>query len=97
MHTRSAAHDALRRGCWLATPEPPPHVNASHTHPWRASPTAQVCLQSAGYYCGEDDMRWWQFGSSTLDALKTFQVRCVVCCALCTHTHARVMWRAGML
>eukprot|EP00775_Hariotina_reticulata_P003407 gene3407-3680_t len=33
----------------------------------------QVTLGKAGYYCGEDEMRWWQFGSATLDALKTFQ------------------------
>ena len=34
----------------------------------------QACLTKAGYYCGDDDMRWWQFGSTTMDALKTFQV-----------------------
>jgi hypothetical protein len=33
----------------------------------------QVALGAHGYYCGDDEMRWWQFGSSTLDALKTFQ------------------------
>jgi hypothetical protein len=35
----------------------------------------QVALSKAGYHCGDDEMRWWQFGSSTVDALKTFQVR----------------------
>lgn len=30
-------------------------------------------LQS-GYYPSDDDLRWWQFGDSTLNALKTFQV-----------------------
>jgi hypothetical protein len=35
---------------------------------------SQVALSKAGYHCGDDEMRWWQFGSSTLDALKTFQV-----------------------
>jgi hypothetical protein len=34
----------------------------------------QVLLNKAGYFCGEDDMRWWQLGSPTQDALKTFQV-----------------------
>ncbi|WIA44064.1 hypothetical protein OEZ86_010425 [Tetradesmus obliquus] len=33
----------------------------------------QVALGRQGYHCGDDEMRWWQFGSSTLDALKTFQ------------------------
>jgi Putative peptidoglycan binding domain len=33
----------------------------------------QVCLGRQGYHCGDDEMRWWQFGSSTADALKTFQ------------------------
>lgn len=36
---------------------------------------SQVALGRQGYHCGDDEMRWWQFGSSTLDALKTFQVR----------------------
>jgi hypothetical protein len=42
----------------------------------------QVCLQKAGFSSGDDEMRWWQFGSSTLDALKTFQVGggCVCVC-----------------
>jgi hypothetical protein len=35
----------------------------------------QVALSKQGYHCGDDEMRWWQFGSSTVDALKTFQVR----------------------
>lgn len=34
----------------------------------------QVCLQKVGFFPGDDEMRWWQFGSGTLDALKTFQV-----------------------
>eukprot|EP00879_Flechtneria_rotunda_P022601 GHRR01023867.1.p1 GENE.GHRR01023867.1~~GHRR01023867.1.p1 ORF type:complete len:646 (+),score=252.77 GHRR01023867.1:133-1938(+) len=34
----------------------------------------QVSLAKAGYHCGDDEMRWWQFGPSTVDALKTFQV-----------------------
>ncbi|WIA23572.1 hypothetical protein OEZ85_000291 [Tetradesmus obliquus] len=33
----------------------------------------QVALGRQGYHCGDDEMRWWQFGSSTLDALKTYQ------------------------
>lgn len=35
----------------------------------------QVSLVKAGYFCGDDEMRWWQFGSATTDALKTFQVQ----------------------
>ncbi|EFJ50292.1 hypothetical protein VOLCADRAFT_103883 [Volvox carteri f. nagariensis] len=33
----------------------------------------QVALANSGFYCGEDDMRWWQFGDATLTALKYFQ------------------------
>lgn len=33
----------------------------------------QVALQKQGFYCGEDDMQWWQFGDTTAAALKTFQ------------------------
>lgn len=33
----------------------------------------QCALEREGFYCGEDDMRWWQFGSSTESALRTFQ------------------------
>lgn len=32
-----------------------------------------VALQEHGYYPGEDDVRWWTYGDSTLTALKTFQ------------------------
>lgn len=31
------------------------------------------CLSKHGYYCGEDDMNWWFYGSGTIDAIKTFQ------------------------
>lgn len=37
----------------------------------------QVALQREGYFCGEDDMAWWQFGDDTANALKTFQVGAV--------------------
>ncbi|KXZ54376.1 hypothetical protein GPECTOR_5g455 [Gonium pectorale] len=33
----------------------------------------QVALSNGGFYAGEDDMRWWQFGDTTLTALKFFQ------------------------
>ncbi|GIL66280.1 hypothetical protein Vafri_19872, partial [Volvox africanus] len=33
----------------------------------------QVALSNSGFHCGDDDMRWWQFGDSTLTALKYFQ------------------------
>jgi len=32
-----------------------------------------VALSTAGFDPGEEDARWWQFGDSTLNALKTFQ------------------------
>ena len=32
-----------------------------------------VALNQQGYYAGEDDVRWWQFGDGTINALKTFQ------------------------
>jgi peptidoglycan hydrolase-like protein with peptidoglycan-binding domain len=32
-----------------------------------------VALEAAGYYPGEDDVRWWTFGSETLAAVKTAQ------------------------
>eukprot|EP01024_Parvocaulis_polyphysoides_P044370 TRINITY_DN4086_c0_g1_i7.p1 TRINITY_DN4086_c0_g1~~TRINITY_DN4086_c0_g1_i7.p1 ORF type:complete len:633 (+),score=134.51 TRINITY_DN4086_c0_g1_i7:104-1900(+) len=33
----------------------------------------QVALGRKGFYCGGEDTEWWQFGNSTLEALKTFQ------------------------
>eukprot|EP00198_Chlamydomonas_reinhardtii_P014294 XP_001703631.1 potential peptidoglycan binding protein [Chlamydomonas reinhardtii] len=33
----------------------------------------QVALTNCGFYTGEDDMRWWQFGDTTLTALKFYQ------------------------
>lgn len=38
-------------------------------------PFAQVALQLNGYYCTEDECRWWQFGDATDSALRAFQVR----------------------
>lgn len=32
-----------------------------------------VLLERAGYWPGEDDVQWWQFGDSTVTAIKTFQ------------------------
>lgn len=32
-----------------------------------------VLLEQAGYWPGEDDVQWWQFGDSTMAAIKTFQ------------------------
>ena len=34
----------------------------------------QVVLNQHGYYCGEDETVWWQFGSDTYSSLLTFQV-----------------------
>jgi hypothetical protein len=34
----------------------------------------QVALNNKGYYCGEDDCVWWQFGMDTFSSLLTFQV-----------------------
>ncbi len=36
----------------------------------------QVALNNKGYYCGEDDSVWWQFGMDTYSSLITFQVSC---------------------
>ncbi|KAL6769207.1 hypothetical protein ACKKBF_B17895 [Auxenochlorella protothecoides x Auxenochlorella symbiontica] len=33
----------------------------------------QIALDGAGFFPGTDDMRWWQFGSSSMRALATFQ------------------------
>lgn len=33
----------------------------------------QVALNNKGYYCGEDDSVWWQFGMDTYNSLITFQ------------------------
>jgi len=38
------------------------HVHALH-----------VLLDDAGFCAGEDDVRWWQYGDSTVNAVKTFQ------------------------
>ena len=35
----------------------------------------QCALEVVGCYCGEDDMMWWQFGTATESALRTFQAR----------------------
>ena len=34
----------------------------------------QCALEAAGCWPGEDDMQWWQFGTATEAALRTFQV-----------------------
>lgn len=34
----------------------------------------QKALGIAGYYCGDDEPKWWQCGMDTINALKTFQV-----------------------
>lgn len=36
----------------------------------------QVVLNQHGYYCGEDETVWWQFGMDTNSSLLTFQVGC---------------------
>ena len=33
----------------------------------------QAALTNAGFYCGEEDMQWWQVGEPTRQALLTFQ------------------------
>lgn len=35
----------------------------------------QASLHRKGYYCGEDDAVWWQFGMDTQSSLTTFQVQ----------------------
>lgn len=34
----------------------------------------QVALVQKGFWPGEDDMLWWQFGDATCSAVQTFQV-----------------------
>ena len=34
------------------------------------------CMQSHGFFSGDDDMQWWEFGDGTLSALKMFQASC---------------------
>lgn len=38
----------------------------------------QVALNNCGYYCGEDDTVWWQFGGDTYSSLLTFQVSFII-------------------
>ena len=40
----------------------------------------QTALVQQGFWPGEDDMLWWQFGSDTCSAVQTFQV-CNMPCA----------------
>ncbi|GAX75999.1 hypothetical protein CEUSTIGMA_g3442.t1 [Chlamydomonas eustigma] len=35
--------------------------------------TLQACLEDLGFYCGEEDMRWWMFGDTTRNSLMAFQ------------------------
>ncbi len=35
----------------------------------------QVGLSLSGYSCDDDEMSWWQFGPTTLEALRCYQVR----------------------
>ena len=50
-----------------------------------------VALVQKGFWPGEDDMLWWQFGDATCNAVQTFQVSYLIslillhrgCCALC--------------
>ena len=44
----------------------------------------QVVLNQHGYYCGEDETVWWQFGSDTYSSLLTFQVWQLLCPLLTT-------------
>ena len=46
------------------------HVHALH-----------AALERQGFWPGEDDMRWWQFGDTTVSALQSAQVGCR-CCGL---------------
>lgn len=34
-----------------------------------------VALQRKGFWSGDDDMQWWQYGDSTISAVQTAQVR----------------------
>ena len=35
----------------------------------------QVALMEHGFWAGDDDMQWWQFGDATCSAVQSFQVR----------------------
>lgn len=39
----------------------------------RAVHQLQCALEGAGYFCGDDEMLWWQFGGNTEASLRTFQ------------------------
>lgn len=52
-----------------------------------------VLLERAGYWPGEDDVQWWQFGDSTVTAIKTFQA----CNGIAeSGTCDEVVWKALM-
>lgn len=63
-HTSSVAVSSVSRDTWptLIDGDGGRDVHSLH-----------VALQNAGYSTSEDDTRWWQFGDSTMNALKTFQ------------------------
>lgn len=46
------------------------------SNPWACLAGMQMALGAQGFNCGEDESMYWQFGSMTMDALKTFQVGC---------------------
>ena len=46
------------------------HVHALH-----------AALERKGYWPGEDDMRWWQYGDATVSAMQSAQVSCAHGCA----------------
>ncbi len=52
-----------------------------------AASAVQCALENAGCFCGEDDMLWWQFGTPTESALRTFQVRAEEHCY-----YKHIMW-----
>lgn len=52
-----------------------------------AASAVQCALENAGCFCGEDDMLWWQFGTPTESALRTFQVRAEQHCS-----YEHIMW-----
>ena len=41
-----------------------------------------IALEQQGFWAGEDDMLWWQFGSDTCSAVQTFQVFASITCGV---------------
>lgn len=56
----------------------------------------QVALVQKGFWPGEDDMMWWQFGDATCSAVQTFQVtflssRCIALRQFCSLPQHKIL------